>query len=213
MRTVIVFLGMSVMFLWCSVTSADVNIPGLGSGAYDVPSVGGPGDKVDKAPNCETQLRPKITKVTPDPVKPGDKITIKGENFQSKDCLQDVSFGTRGGDRSDNKVSFKYIDESTVEAVVPADLKSGLSPVNVVTVGGSSQQILLIQAKDGGSSKDAGSAKDTAPSKDTGSSRDAGSAKDTVSPKETVSPKDAGSPKDTGSAKDGGSTKDKGSSK
>ena len=151
MRKFILLLGMSVLFFWFSaVVSADVNIPGLGSGAYDVPSVGGPGDKVDKAPNCETQLRPKITKVTPDPVKPGDKITIKGENFQSKECFQDVSFGTRGGDRHDNKVSFKYIDETTVEAIVP-DLKPGLSPVNVMTVGGSSQQILLIQAKDGGS--------------------------------------------------------------
>ena len=90
-------------FLLCfsPIVSADVNIPGLGSGAYDVPSVGGPGDKVEKAPNCETYLRPIIKKVTPDPVKPGEKITIKGENFQSKDCFKDVSFGTRGGDRSD----------------------------------------------------------------------------------------------------------------
>ena len=153
MTKVTAILGSSVLFLWSiSFIHADVNIPGLGSGAYDVPSVGGPGDKVDKAPNCETHLRPTITKVTPDPVKPGEKITIKGENFQSKDCFQDVSFGSRGGDRSDSKISFKFVDESTVEAIVP-ELKPGLSPVNVMTVGGSAQQILLIQAKDGSSSK------------------------------------------------------------
>jgi len=153
MTKVAAILGSSVLFLcFISVIHADVNTPGLGSGAYDVPSVGGPGDKVDKAPNCETHLRPTITKVTPDPVKPGEKITIKGENFQSKDCFQDVSFGARGGNRSDSKISFKYIDESTVEAIVP-ELKPGLSPVNVVTPGGSAQQILLIQAKDGVSPK------------------------------------------------------------
>ena len=77
MTKVAVILGSSVLFLcFISVIHADVNIPGLGSGAYDVPSVGGPGDKVEKAPSCETHLRPTITKVTPDPVKPGEKITI-----------------------------------------------------------------------------------------------------------------------------------------
>jgi hypothetical protein len=176
MTKVTAFLGIFVLFLYLSpLITADVNIPGLGSGAYDVPSVGGPGDKVEKAPNCETYLRPKITKVTPDPVKPGEKITIKGENFQSKECLQDVSFGSRGGTRAEDN-SFKYIDETTVEAIVP-ELKPGLSPVNIVTVGGSAQQILLIQAKDGSSSKD------------------------------TSSPKDAGSPKGAGSSKDGSSSR------
>ena len=177
MTKVTAILGTYVLFFWFTpFIHADVNIPGLGSGAYDVPSVGGPGDKVDKAPNCETHLRPKIIKVTPDPVKPGDKITIKGENFQSKECLQDVSFGSQGGTRSDTKISFKYIDETTVEAIVP-ELKSGLSPVNVVTVGGSAQQILLIQAKDGVSSKDSGSSKDRGAAKDAGSSKDGSSSK------------------------------------
>src|SRR2546422_4192992 len=75
-------LGLAVGF--DSTASADVTIPGMGSGAYDVPSVGGPGDSVDKAPVCDMRARPKITKVEPDPTKPGDKITIKGENFGTK---------------------------------------------------------------------------------------------------------------------------------
>src|SRR5437879_5796516 len=140
----------SLALAWSLASRADVNIPGLGSGAYDVPSVGGPGDKVDKAPICDNRARPKITKVTPDPVKPGDKITIKGENFGTKECFHNVSFGTRGTDRDEAKINFKYIDETTVEAVVP-DLKPGLTPMNLVTSGGSSESILLNQ--EGGTSR------------------------------------------------------------
>src|SRR5439155_6999233 len=115
MTKVTAILGSSVLFLsFIPFIHADVNIPGLGSGAYDVPSVGGPGDKVDKAPNCETHLRPTNTNVTSDPGNPGEKMTNKGENFQTKDCFQDVSFGARGGNRSDSKISSKYIDKFTV---------------------------------------------------------------------------------------------------
>jgi len=80
-----------LVLAWFAPASADVVIPGMGSGAYDVPSVGGPGDKVDKAPVCDNRARPKITKVVPDPVRPGDKITITGENFGDKACFHTVS--------------------------------------------------------------------------------------------------------------------------
>ena len=139
--TLIVIFGLALGFL--PLASADVVIPGMGSGAYDVPSVGGPGDSVDKAPVCDNRARPKITKVEPDPMKPGDKITLKGENFGTKECFQGVSFG---GMADGSKISFKYVNETTVEATVP-DVKPGLSRVNVVTSGGSSQAIILIQAK------------------------------------------------------------------
>jgi hypothetical protein len=43
-------------------------------------------------------------------------------------------------------ISFKYVNETTVEATVPA-IKAGITRVNVVTSGGSSQAIVLIQAK------------------------------------------------------------------
>src|SRR2546427_5877120 len=134
-------LGLAVGF--GSPASADVTIPGMGSGAYDVPSVGGPGDSVDKAPVCDMRARPKITKVEPDPMKPGDKITIKGENFGTKECFVGVSFGSMADGA---KISFKYVNETTVEATVPA-IKPGLTRVNVVTGGGTSPAILLIQAK------------------------------------------------------------------
>ena len=139
--TLIVIFGLALGSL--PPASADVNIPGMGSGAYDVPSVGGPGDSVDKAPVCDNRARPKITKVTPDPMKPGDKVTIQGENFGTKECFQGVSFG---GMADGAKISFKHVNETTVEATVP-ELKAGMTRVNVVTSGGSSQAIILIQAK------------------------------------------------------------------
>lgn len=138
--TMVVGMALGVSFT----TDADVSIPGMGSGAYDVPSVGGPGDAVDKAPICDNRSRPKITKVTPDPMKPGDKITIKGENFGTKECFHGVSIGSMGPGRA--TVAFQLVNETTVEATVP-DLKPGLIPLNIVTSGGSSQAIVLIQAK------------------------------------------------------------------
>ena len=140
--TVLVLFGAALGFL--PPASADVTIPGMGSGAYDVPSVGGPGDAVDKAPVCDNRARPKITKVMPDPMKPGDKITIQGENFGNKQCFHGVFFGSGGPDGA--KTSYQLVNETTIEATVP-DVKAGLGKLNVVTSGGSSQAIILIQAK------------------------------------------------------------------
>ena len=140
--TVFVLFGAALGFL--PLASADVVIPGMGSGAYDVPSVGGPGDAVDKAPVCDNRSRPKITKVVPDPMKPGDKVTITGENFGKKECFHGVFFGSGGA--SGAATSYQFVNETTVEATVP-DTKAGLSKLNVVTGGGSTQYIILIQAK------------------------------------------------------------------
>ena len=139
--TMIMIFGAALGFL--PLASADVIIPGMGSGAYDVPSVGGPGDAVDKAPVCDNRSRPKITKVAPDPMKPGDKVTITGENFGKKECFHGVSFG---GMADGSNISFKYVNETTVEATVP-EIKPGMNRLNVVTGGGSTQAIILIQAK------------------------------------------------------------------
>src|SRR5207247_11333980 len=113
---VIFGLGAVLFFGFQSTASADVSIPGMGSGADDVPSVAGPGDKIDKAPVCDMRARPKITKVEPDTMKPGDKITIKGENFATKECFQGVSFG---GMADGCTISFNSVTETTVEATVP----------------------------------------------------------------------------------------------
>ncbi len=93
---------------------------------------------VAKAPVCDIAIHPKITKVTPDTVKPGQKIKIKGKNFGKKACFQKVSFG------STNAKKFRYVDDHTVEVTVPK-MKPGLRPVNIMTAGGSSEFILLIK--------------------------------------------------------------------
>ena len=99
-----------------------------------------PPAKVAKAPACDYQAHPKITKVSPDPVKPGQKIVIKGSNFGTKQCFHNVSFG------STNANEVKYVSPTILEATVP-NLKPGLVPVNIHTEAGTSQFILLIQAK------------------------------------------------------------------
>ncbi len=93
---------------------------------------------VARAPVCESQLHPKITKVTPDPVKPGQKITIKGKNFGSKACFQKLAFGQR------KSRSFKYVNKTTLTATVPR-LKPGLTKVNIMTAGGASDYIVLVE--------------------------------------------------------------------
>ncbi|MBI4400804.1 MAG: IPT/TIG domain-containing protein [Nitrospirae bacterium] len=99
-----------------------------------------PPSSVTKAPVCDIGSHPKITQVTPDPVKPGQRIMIKGKNFGTKACFQNVSFGSVGANE------YKYVSDTTLEATVP-NLKPGLVPVSILTAGGSSQFVLLIQAK------------------------------------------------------------------
>lgn len=93
---------------------------------------------VAKSPVCDTYAHPKITKVTPDPVKPGQRITIKGSNFGTKACFRGVSFG-----RYETR-QYKYVNGNTLVAQVP-NLKPGLTPVNILTAGGASEYVLLIE--------------------------------------------------------------------
>ena len=111
------------------------------------PSKAVPGS-VAKAPVCDTYLHPKIVKVTPDPVKPGQKITIKGANFGTKACFQKVSFGRYQTN------SFQYVNDSTLVATVP-NLEPGLTPVNILTAGGASEYILLVEKGKGSMSNKA----------------------------------------------------------
>ena len=95
---------------------------------------------ISKAPVCETRIHPKITKVTPDPVQAGQKVTIKGKNFGKKECFLGVSFGAT------KAVGFTYVNETKVEATVP-EMKPGLTQVSILTEAGSSQYVLLIKAR------------------------------------------------------------------
>lgn len=117
---------------------------GSGFGAYDTESIKGYDEqKVSSDPVCDRSKRPRIIKVEPDEAKPGDKVTIKGENFGTKECFHNVSFSTAPG----AKVNYTYVNDSTIEATVP-DSKAGMSFVIVVAGSGSAQsKPVLIQNK------------------------------------------------------------------
>ena len=99
--------------------------------------------KVEKDPVCDRSKRPKIHKVEPDEAKPGQKVIIKGENFGTKECFHGVAFSATGA----AKVQYKFINDTTVEAVVP-DAKAGLTFIDIVAGGGNARSKgFLVQAK------------------------------------------------------------------
>ncbi|WP_447972761.1 IPT/TIG domain-containing protein [Nitrospira sp. Kam-Ns4a] len=120
------------------------NVEGAGYSLFDTESIKGFDEsKVQKDPVCDRSKRPRILKVEPDEVKPGDKVVIKGENFGTKECIQSVTFSSAAG----AKVDYKYINESTIEATVP-DGRAGMSFVIVVAGSGSAQsKPVLIKSK------------------------------------------------------------------
>ena len=119
-------------------------VEGLGFGAYDTESIKGfDENKITKDPVCDRSKRPQITKVEPDEAKPGEKVVIKGENFGTKECLHGVTFSAAPG----TKVTYTYVNDGTIEVLVP-DSKAGMSFVVVVAGGGSAQsKPVLIMGK------------------------------------------------------------------
>lgn len=89
---------------------------------------------------CDYRAHPTITMVTPNHVKPGQRITISGKNFGTKQCFHSVSFGPKSTD------AWTYVNSTTVEATVP-NLLPGAVPITVSTEGGTSQYPLDVQAK------------------------------------------------------------------
>jgi len=96
---------------------------------------------ITKAPVCSPDLHPTIKTIAPDRVRAGTKIVIKGNNFGKKECFKDVSFG------STSTKEFKVVNESLVEATVPAKLKPGMMMVHVQTAGGTANNTVLVEAK------------------------------------------------------------------
>lgn len=99
--------------------------------------------KVEKDPICDRTKRPKILKVEPDEAKPGTKVVIKGENFGTKECFHGVAFSATGA----TKVEYKFINDTTVEAVVP-NAKVGMTFIDIVAGGGNARSKgFLVQSK------------------------------------------------------------------
>lgn len=111
------------------------NVEGSGFSLFDMESIKGfDAQKVEKDPVCDRTRRPKILKVEPDEAKPGEKVIIKGENFGTKECFHGVAFSAAGA----AQVEYKFVNDSTIEAVVP-DTKAGMTFIDVVAGGGNAR--------------------------------------------------------------------------
>ena len=119
-------------------------VDGAGFTLYGTESIKGfDAGKVERDPICDRSKHPRIAKVEPDEVKPGDKVVITGENFGTKECFHAVTFSAA----SNKPVVFKFMSDSVIEATVP-EAKAGMSFVIIVAGGGSAQsKPVLIKSK------------------------------------------------------------------
>jgi hypothetical protein len=119
-------------------------VDGAGFTLYGTESIKGfDAAKVERDPVCDRTKHPRIAKLEPDEAKPGDKVVITGENFGTKECFHTVTFSAA----SHIPVAFKFMSDSSIEAIVP-DAKAGMSFVIIVTGGGSAQsKPVLIKSK------------------------------------------------------------------
>lgn len=144
----ILALGITALFATpVVVLSADqpgAIVEGAGFTLYDMESIKGFDEKkIEADPVCDRSKRPKIFKVVPDEAKPGQKVTITGENFGTKECFHGVAFSAAGP----SKIEYKFVNETTIEATVP-DVRPGMSFIDVVAGGGNARSKgFLVQAK------------------------------------------------------------------
>ena len=119
-------------------------VDGAGFTLYGTESIkGSDAAKVERDPICDRSKRPKIFKVEPDEAKPGQKVTIQGENFGTKECFHGVAFSAAGP----AKIEHTFLNDSTIEATVP-DVRPGMSFIDVVAGGGNARSKgFLVQAK------------------------------------------------------------------
>lgn len=137
-------LGVPFIALHTGHAQEGAMVEGSGFTMFDTESIKGfDASKVEKDPVCDRSKRPSIGKVEPDEAKPGEKVTIKGENFGSKECFHGVTFSAAPKD----KIEYQFVNDTTIEAVVP-DAKAGMSFIIVVAGGGSAQsKPVLIQTR------------------------------------------------------------------
>ena len=119
-------------------------VEGAGFTLYDMESIQGSDEsKIEKDPVCDRSKQPKIVKVEPDEAKPGQKITIKGEHFGTKECFHGVAFSASG----QANIDYTFVNETTVQATVP-DVRPGMSFIDIIAGGGNARsKAFLIQSK------------------------------------------------------------------
>jgi len=99
--------------------------------------------KVKNDPVCDSSVRPQITRVEPDEMKPGDTIVVQGKNFgKNQECFHGVTFG------SEKAKTFTFVNDERIETIVPEGLGSGVTFLNVETGGGTARKGILVKARD-----------------------------------------------------------------
>jgi hypothetical protein len=147
-RFLLPFLMVSLFGFACfplhSGAEEGVIVDGAGYTLHDTESIKGHDEqKVEKDPICDSSKKPKIAQVEPDEAKPGHTITIKGENFGTRDCFRGVAFSAAGP----TKIDYKFVNDTTIEVTVP-DVQPGMSFIDIVAAGGNARsKAFLVQAK------------------------------------------------------------------
>lgn len=147
---VIISWGSFVLAAWLAPLRAEAPpspgaiVEGAGFTLFDTESIKGfDAEKVERDPVCDRTKRPKIHKIEPDEAKPGQKVTIKGEHFGTKECFHGVAFSAAGP----AKIDYTFVNDTTIEATVP-DVRPGMSFIDVVAGGGNARSKgFLIQPK------------------------------------------------------------------
>lgn len=119
-------------------------VEGSGFTLYDMKSIEGSDERtIQQDPVCDRSRRPKILSVEPDEAKPGEKVTIKGENFGTKECFHGVAFSAAGA----ATIEYTFINDTTIEAIVP-NVPAGMSFIDIVAGGGNARsKAFLVLAK------------------------------------------------------------------
>lgn len=119
-------------------------VEGSGFTLYDMKSIEGSDERtIQQDPVCDRSKRPKILSVEPDEAKPGEKVTIKGENFGTKECFHGVAFSAAGA----ATIDYTFINDTTIEATVP-NVPAGMSFIDIVAGGGNARsKAFLVQPK------------------------------------------------------------------
>lgn len=133
-----------LLFSQRSLAEEGVIVDGAGYTLHDTQSIKGHDEQtIEKDPVCDSSKKPKIIAVEPDEAKPGQTITIRGEQFGTKDCFRGVAFSAAGS----AKIDYRYVNETTIEATVP-DVRPGMSFIDVIASGGNARsKAFLVQTK------------------------------------------------------------------
>lgn len=127
-----------------SLAEEGVIVEGAGYTLHDAESIKGHDEQqLEKDPVCDSSRKPKILRVDPDEAKPGQTITLKGENFGTRDCFRGVAFSAAG----QTKIDYKFVNDTILEVTVP-DIQPGMSFIDVVAGGGNARsKAFLVQPK------------------------------------------------------------------